>query len=100
MNFRKITISPTSNGLVVEVGCFKLVYPKENFKPRNECPYSFLGDLELYLDDPRKTESMIRERWHIKDQPVEGDGEQSQESRPTLPRNYSEIGSEKRRSSE
>ena len=65
MNFLTVRIDPTSNGIIVKVGCIKLVYQQTQLNV-------FHNDLALYLNDPSAAEKEVRERWNI------GPGEDSE----------------------
>ena len=72
-----ITIDSVANGVIVGVGCQKLVYSEEMFE-------LFINDLELYIRDFKKAEKMISERWDMK---FGDDAEQPCETeRPTVER--------------
>ena len=57
----KITINAVDNGLIVEVGCKKLVYQKDDGYKQ------FLADLKSYLKNPEKAQEEIFKRWGIKE---------------------------------
>ena len=65
MNFLTVKIDPTSNGIIVKVGCIKLVYQQTQLNV-------FHNDLALYLNDPLAAEKEVRERWNM------GPGEDSE----------------------
>ena len=57
-DFRTIKIRHASNGIIVEVGCVKLVYQQSQLD-------MFSDDLLLYVRDPEAGYKNIRERWQI-----------------------------------
>jgi len=56
--FMDIRIVAASNGVTVFVGCLKVVYQQTQLE-------MFLGDLTMYLQDPKGAEDTIRKRWDI-----------------------------------
>jgi len=73
--FYEIKINGTHNGIIVEVGCVKLVYQQTQLD-------MFYADLALYLVDREKGYKAIRERWQIYEEADQA--EVAAEERPSV----------------